>query len=86
MASTQEVADWLVSRICLMLEWDKSRVNGHTSLDGIGLDSITRASLAKEIGRHYRITIDLDSLYDHATIDALASYIAVRIGPRQPDN
>jgi acyl carrier protein len=78
MASANEVQDWLIARICTILDIPRARVNGRTTFDDLGLDSITRAALSREIEKQFRVSLDPEALHEFRTLQTLAEYIATR--------
>jgi acyl carrier protein len=78
MSSADEVRDWLICRLCAVFDLPRERVTGATSFDDLGMDSITRAGLVREIEQQFRVSVDPDELYDHPTIHDLARRVVRR--------
>lgn len=71
-----EVAAWLVARLAAVFDLPPGRVHGGTALDDLGIDSITRAGLAREIEQRFKVTLDPDALHEFPTIQSLADHVA----------
>jgi acyl carrier protein len=78
MASADEVREWLTARMAAVFGVPGDRLNGRTAFDDLGMDSITRAGLAREIEERFRVSLDPEALYEFTTIDDLASHVARR--------
>ena len=59
MASAEEIESWLIRQIASLLGITCDSLDGDTSFDELGIDSITRAALLRGTGR--RLTSPLTS-------------------------
>lgn len=71
-----EMRSWLVKYVAELLEFDPSEVETAVPLSRYGLDSVAAAALTDELGSVLGRKIDPAVLYEHRTIDALATFLA----------
>jgi acyl carrier protein len=76
MTGANEVRQWLIGRTCTLLGLPGGTVTERTAFDDLGMDSITRAGLAREIEQRFRVWLDPEELFDHPTIEDLARRVA----------
>lgn len=76
MNQEDEVQAWLTTRVCAIIDEAPRNISPTASFDELGLDSITRASLASEIGKEFNCSIDADATLDNPTIAQLARHVA----------
>ena len=78
MVSVDVVRDWMIDRVCKVFDLSHDRVNGQTTFDDLGIDSLTRAGFAREIERKFNISLDPEVTYEFHTIQKLAEHVASR--------
>lgn len=75
MAAHAEVEKWIAMYIASTLGVPNTAINGETQLDDLGIDSITRAAFARELGNRYGCRIDLQKMMSCDTIRELATCV-----------
>lgn len=71
----EAVKQWLVAYIADLLEFERSEVNTRLPLGRYGLDSTAAVGLTGDLGNWLGCDLDPRLLYEHKTIDALASFV-----------
>jgi acyl carrier protein len=73
-----EIQHWLVVRLAKLLGVEEREIDVTRSFDRLGLDSATAVGITLDLEDWLGGTVDPDALYDHATIEKLAVYLASR--------
>jgi acyl carrier protein len=75
MIKPEEVERWLVKRISHIFGLSEKEVHGSTAFDDLGMDSVTRAGLTREIEERFGHPLDPEALYEYPTPRAIAEHI-----------
>ncbi|AJY39658.1 AMP-binding protein [Burkholderia humptydooensis] len=80
----REVERWLLTWLGERLRNRRIALTAETTFADIGLDSILAVELTMAFGDAFRTTVDASAVWDHASIDALATHLAARMGQHAP--
>jgi amino acid adenylation domain-containing protein len=83
---TVDVAGRLRQLVARIFSVEQSRIPDSKKLVDLGLDSILAVELAKGIGAEFKISLPAARLYDHPSIQQLASYVGqtLKLGREEP--
>jgi acyl carrier protein len=71
--------EWLIRRIAKQIEVEPSAIDTTERFDNYGLDSIVAVTVAGDIEKVVKRDLSPALLFEHATIDALAAYLAAHL-------
>ncbi|AOJ83200.1 AMP-dependent synthetase [Burkholderia savannae] len=74
----REYEQWLVTWLGERLRNRRISLTAETTFADIGLDSILAVELTMAFSDAFRTTVDASAVWDHASIDALATHLATR--------
>jgi acyl carrier protein len=74
--STESIADWLHAYIADLRNVRPERISRRESLHKYGLDSASAVTLTGDLTEWLKMDVDPSVLYEHPTIDGLASHLA----------
>ena len=73
---TEEIVDWLISYIAMLLEIEPNQINTQTPFSNYGLDSAAAASLISDLQDFLGYDLEITVLYDYPTIQDLGQHLS----------
>ncbi|BDB45675.1 MULTISPECIES: acyl carrier protein [Mycobacterium] len=73
---TQELADWLLSKVSRYLNVAPDTIDFDVPLADFGIDSAMSLSLCADLQRERGVQVDTTIVYDYPTINAMAEYLS----------
>ena len=78
----EELADWLTIKVASYLDVPPHKIDVETPLADCGIDSVLAMNLCADLEHEKGFAVDTTIVWDHPTIDAIATYLAAERASR----
>ncbi|MBI3897890.1 MAG: acyl carrier protein [Gammaproteobacteria bacterium] len=78
------IREWLIRRVADQADVDVSAIDTAAPFDSYGLNSIVTVKIAGDVEKFVKRTLSPALLFEHTSIDELASYLASELENGEP--
>jgi acyl carrier protein len=80
--SKESIAEWCQTYLAELLEVPVESIDPEADFDRLGIDSALAVSLLIEVEQRYDIELSPETLFEHPTLHAVATYLHEQIQQR----